>query len=290
MAKLLTFAHFQDFLEHNRAHLETHFYVYFHIFKLLPRLRSKQAAVFNAYNIVDEEGRQIIALHVTGSYYLFSFDWTAPMLDLLDKQVEVGKCKQNFQFLGQRDLILELLQRHDCPWWVLKERLIYQCDEVLGPSQLPSASVENGSLEDVQTLTEMTLAFDIDEYPDKPYRDEDKAFGQVLHGIENNGLFVVKSQGQVCSMVQVIETEGFTKPLLGSLFTLPECRNKGYASLLLRRVTQGLLQHRSEACGLLSDITNPASNKAFVNVGYRPIYHWVNIVMGQVTPAQGAAH
>ncbi|WP_167852135.1 GNAT family N-acetyltransferase [Hymenobacter elongatus] len=289
MAKLLTFTRFQDFLEHNRAHIEAHFYVYFHVFKLLPRLRSKQAGVFNAYNIVDEEGRQIIALHVTGSYYLFSFGWTAPMLDLLAAQVEVGKCKQDFQFLGQRDLILELLQKQECQWWVLKERLIYQCDEVLGQSHVPNARVENGGLEDVHALTEMTLAFDIDEYPNKPYRDEDKAFGQVLHGIENNGLFVVKSQGEVCSMVQVIETDGYTKPLLGSLYTLPEHRNKGYASLLLRTVTQGLLQHRGEACGLLSDITNPASNKAFVNVGYRPIYHWINIIMGQATPAEAAS-
>ncbi|GAB3242821.1 hypothetical protein GCM10027346_39210 [Hymenobacter seoulensis] len=280
MAKLLTFTHFQDFLDHNQKHLEAHFYVYFHVFKLLPRLRSKESGVFNAYNIVDEDGHQIIALHVTGSYYLFSFGWTAPMLDLLAAQVDVGNCKQDFQFLGQRDLIVELLQRHDCQWRVFKERLVYQCDEVLGKSHVPNASVENGSLEDVHALTEMTLAFDADEYPDKPSRDEDKAFGQVLYGIENNGLFVVKSQGEVCCMLQVMETEEFNNPLLGSLYTLPEHRNKGYASLLLRTVTNGLLQHRAEVCGLLSDITNPASNKAFINVGYRPIYHWVNVIMG----------
>lgn len=280
MSRLLNFASFQDFLLHNQEHMEARFYVYFHVFKLLPRLRSKEAGVFNAYNIVDEEGHQIIALHVTGSYYLFSFGWTAPMMDLLAAQVEVSKVKANFQFLGQRNLILELLQKHECQWQIFKERLIYQCEEVQGQSEIPSAQVENGSLADVHALTEMTLAFDVDEYPDKPSRDEDKAFGQVIYGIENNGLFVVKSQGRVCCMLQVIETEDFDRPLLGSLYTLPEHRNKGYASLLLRTVTRGLLQHRSDVCGLLSDINNPASNKAFVNVGYRSVYHWVNIIMG----------
>lgn len=79
--------------------MEAHFYVYFHVFMLLPRLRSKESGVFNAYYIVDEDGHQIKAMHVTGSHYLFSFVWTAPMLDLLAAQVEVGKCKPNFQFL-----------------------------------------------------------------------------------------------------------------------------------------------------------------------------------------------
>lgn len=280
MAKLLTFASFQDFLRHNEEHMEANFYVYFHVFKLLPRLRSKEAGVYRAYNIVDDEGHQIIALHVTGSYYLFSFGWTAPMMELLAAEVEVSKCTADFQFLGQRDLILELLQKDDCQWRVFKERLIYQCEKVTGQSAVAKASVANGGLEDEYELTEMTLAFDIDEYPDKPERDEEKAFSQVLYGIESNNLFVVKSGGEVCSMLQVIETEGYNKPILGSLYTLPKHRNKGYASLLLRTVTQGLLQHRCDVCGLLSDITNPASNKAFVNVGYRPIYHWVNIIMG----------
>ena len=279
MAKLIEFKTFSNFLRHNEAHMEANFYVYFHVFKLLPRLRSKEAGVFAAYNITDDEGQQIIALHVTGSYYLFSFGWTVPMLELLAQQVEVAKCKTNFQFLGQRDLVLELLHRHDRQWEVFKERLIYQCDEVTDLSGLSTAEVENAALSDVEKLTEMTLAYDVDEYPDKPERDEEKAFRQVLYGIETNNMFVVKNAGEICAMLQVIQTDGFDRPIIGSLYTLPQQRNKGYATLLLRTVTEGLLKFGYEACGLLSDITNPASNKAFVKVGYRPIYHWISICM-----------
>jgi predicted GNAT family acetyltransferase len=279
MTKLLEFETFQSFLHHNKAHMEENFYVYFHVFKLLPRLRSKEAGVYAAYNITDDKGHQIIALHVTGSYYLFSFGWTTPMLDILAQQVEVVKCKANFQFLGQRDLILELLQRHDCQWEIFKERLIYQCEQITGLYKQSNAKVENAALHDVQKLTEMTLSFDINEYPDKSQRDEEKAFRQVLYGIESKNLFVVKDAREICSMLQVIQTDGFDRPILGSLYTLPHKRNRGYASLLLKRVTEGLLNCGYEVCGLLSDITNPASNRAFVNVGYLPVYHWINIIM-----------
>ena len=201
------------------------------------------------------------------------------MLDLLAKEVDIQRCKAGFHFLGQRDLVLELLQKHDCQWQLFKERLFYLCKEVSPATPKTKAVVENASFEDIHQLVEMTVAFDENEYPDKPSRDWDKALAQVAYGMKTNRMFVAKSAGTICSMLQVIHTEGYDHPIFGSLYTLPQLRNHGYASLLLRKVTGGLLNAGYEDCGLLSDITNPASNKAFVNVGYRPIYHWADVIM-----------
>jgi predicted GNAT family acetyltransferase len=52
----------------------------------------------------------------------------------------------------------------------------------------------------------------------------------------------------------------------------------GYAFSLLYVVTEGILKNRFKKCGLLSDATNPSSNRIFIKVGYKPIYYWVYLL------------
>ena len=141
------------------------------------------------------------------------------------------------------------------------------------------AVVQNATLHDVHRLIELTIDYDKEEYPAKLKRDEAKAYAQVMYGIESNNMFVVKHNGRICSILQVIQTDSYDRPVIGSLYTIPLARNKGFATLLLRTVTAGLLKNGSGECGLVSDVTNPASNKAFLNVGYQPIYKWLNAVI-----------
>lgn len=279
MAQLLSFASFNDFYRHNLPHMEAHFYVYLHVFKWVERLERKEGGVYNAYNVVDEAGRQIIGLHVTGSYYLFSFDWTPQMLEIVATQVEVAKCKTNFQFLGQRDLVAGLLAGQGAKWQIIKDRLIYRCQHVTAHSLNSQAVVQNAAAADAHQLVELTLAYDKAEYPAKPSQDEVKAYTQVQYGIASRNMFVVRHQDIICSILQVIHTADYNRPILGSLYTLHTARDKGFASLLLQTVTGGLLSTGYEECGLFADKTNPAANKAFLRVGYKPIYDWLNVAI-----------
>jgi GNAT superfamily N-acetyltransferase len=279
MAQLLTFANFNDFHRHNVRYMEAHFYVFFHVFKLIERLERKEEGVYNAYNITDDNGRTIIAILVGGAYYLYSSGWTPEMLELLANQVDVAKCKTGFQFLGQRDLIAEVLNNYHAKWQVIKDRLIYTCQQVANKPEKSHAVVQNAALHDVYRLIELTIDYGREEYPAKLKRDEAKAYAQVMYGIESNNMFVVKHNGKICSILQVIQTDSYDRPVIGSLYTIPSARNKGFAALLLRTVTDGLLKNGSGECGLVSDVTNPASNKAFINVGYQPIYEWLNAVI-----------
>jgi predicted acetyltransferase len=259
--------------------MKAHFYVFFHVFKLIERLERKEEGVYNAYNITDDNGHTIIAILVGGAYYLYSAGWTPKMLELLANQVDVEKCKAGFQFLGQRDLIAELLNKHHVKWQVIKDRLIYTCQQVANQPRKNNAVVQNAAPPDIHRLVELTLDYDKEEYPAKLKQDEAKVYAQVIYGVESNNMFVVKHNGRICSILQVIQTDDYDRPVIGSLYTIPSERNKGFAALLLRMVTDGLLRNGCGECGLVSDITNPASNKAFINVGYHPIYKWLNAVI-----------
>jgi predicted GNAT family acetyltransferase len=52
------------------------------------------------------------------------------------------------------------------------------------------------------------------------------------------------------------------------VYTPPELRGRGYASALVARVTQHLLDGGRDYCFLYTDLANPTSNKIYVNVGY----------------------
>ncbi|RZK44669.1 MAG: hypothetical protein EOO61_02995 [Hymenobacter sp.] len=179
MAQLLTFANFNDFHRHNVRYMKAHFYVFFHVFKLIERLEKKEEGVYNAYNITDDNGHTIIAILVGGAYYLYSAGWTPEMLKLLASQVDVAKCKAGFQFLGQRDLIAELLNKHHAKWQVVKDRLIYTCQQVTNQPEKSRAVVQNATLHDVHRLIELTIDYDKEEYPAKLKRDEAKAYAEL---------------------------------------------------------------------------------------------------------------
>jgi len=280
MASILKFNTDKEFYDHNYEHMVDNYYIYLQVLKYIPILVEKKAKVFAAFNITDENNNLIIGFHVSYNYYIFSNGWTPDMLELLAKEVHFDMHKPPYHFIGKKDLILELFKRNTNQWHVYKERLIYECYSVNNQYKKVKGDVQNASLYDIDELAEMTLAYSKEEYPEKE-GDIEKAYGQAHHGITKKKMYVVKKGGIICSMLQVLidfDSED-EKPIIGSLYTIPSARNKGYASLLLHTVTEGFLKQGFEVIGLLSDVTNPASNKAFLNVGYQPIYDWIDIVV-----------
>lgn len=96
----------------------------------------------------------------------------------------------------------------------------------------------------------------------------------VFSSIQNQAQVQWDDKGKICAIAQVMNLDN-NFPFIGSLYTDKVKRNKGYAASLLYKVTDKLLSQGYEVCGLLSDVTNPASNKIFKKVGYKPIYEFI---------------
>jgi uncharacterized protein len=61
---------------------------------------------------------------------------------------------------------------------------------------------------------------------------------------------------------------------IGSVYTPPEYRQKGYATACVAALSQKLLDQGCHCCYLLTDLTNPTSNRIYRQIGYRPISDW----------------
>jgi uncharacterized protein len=61
---------------------------------------------------------------------------------------------------------------------------------------------------------------------------------------------------------------------IGSVYTPPEHRRKGYATACVAALSQKLLDDGCDRCFLLTDLANPTSNHIYQAIGYVPICDW----------------
>ncbi len=65
-----------------------------------------------------------------------------------------------------------------------------------------------------------------------------------------------------------------TVGLIGSVYTPPAYRCKGYATACVAALSQKLLDEGCDCCFLLTDLANPTSNHIYRKIGYLPICDW----------------
>lgn len=81
-------------------------------------------------------------------------------------------------------------------------------------------------------------------------------------------LFVIRQNGGVVSIAQ-ISRETDTHMSISLVYTLPEYRKRGYAAALVAHIS-ALILEKGKIPALYTDLSNPASNKSYQNVGFTP--------------------
>ncbi|MFH2009396.1 MAG: GNAT family N-acetyltransferase [bacterium] len=90
------------------------------------------------------------------------------------------------------------------------------------------------------------------------------------HAFEGGGLFLWERAGQPVSMAALVgETPRGAR--IGFVYTPPQHRSRGYASACTAAVSQRYLDAGKRFCCLNADLANPASNRVYLRIGYRPV-------------------
>ncbi|MFP4074360.1 MAG: GNAT family N-acetyltransferase, partial [Actinomycetota bacterium] len=148
---------------------------------------------------------------------------------------------------------------------------VFQLDAVTFPPPVEGVS-RPARIDEADELADMWITF------------EEEAFGQVedAEGTRENvrrrietqsprhGAWVHEVDGQVVSL------SGHKGPTpngirIGPVYTPPALRRKGYASQLVARQSQWLLDNGHRYCFLYTDLANPTSNSIYKRIGYRQI-------------------
>lgn len=97
----------------------------------------------------------------------------------------------------------------------------------------------------------------------------DQAIKMAKNATENSAIYVWIDEGEPVSMAQQ------TRPSLHGavvnlVYTPLEHRNKGYASSCVATLTRNMLRGPYQFTSLYTDLSNPVSNRIYMNIGYEP--------------------
>ncbi len=153
----------------------------------------------------------------------------------------------------------------------VKER-IYELTAVT-PGPTVNGSVRRVGLEDVSWLVPWVADFMEEAMPevdDVFNRAKQAAEQRLARDLKQGGFMVLEENHEPCCIV------GYTGPTstgirVAPVYTPKNLRGRGYATGLVRQVSQQLLDWGYQRVFLFTDLSNPVSNQIYLNVGYRPV-------------------
>jgi len=138
---------------------------------------------------------------------------------------------------------------------------IYQLDKVIPPVH-SAGSAEWATQEDAALLIEW-----IREFNNLTGADRRSAEEIVKEGLAQQRYWVWKTLHPVSLASYSGPTPNGMR--IGSVYTPPEYRGKGYASTNVAALSQYLLDSGRQFCYLFTDLANPISNSIYQKIGYR---------------------
>lgn len=142
---------------------------------------------------------------------------------------------------------------------------IYELRQVRVP-KLPPGHFRVARSEDAQTVTEWFQAFEEEALHETNALDLER----VKKFVDDGRAFVWERDGQLVSMA--LKTRPLTHSItVSGVYTPPSRRRRGFATALMARLSQHLLDMGYQFITLFTDLQSPTSNAIYQKVGYRPV-------------------
>lgn len=148
-------------------------------------------------------------------------------------------------------------------WETGMQQRIYRLDQVEPVRPVPGA-MRLATMHDLELLTDWGTGF---------ARDAGHAFllarEQVNRMIERQDLHIWQDESPASMAVAQGATPNGCR--IGYVYTPPELRGRGYASALVARLSQRMLDSGMTFCVLYTDLGNPTPNAIYQRIGYNAI-------------------
>ena len=142
---------------------------------------------------------------------------------------------------------------------------VYELRQVEMPSPSPG-EFRTANPNEIPIIAKWFQGFQREALRETHDLDLEHAKQLVTHGM----IFVWDCDGKILAMAMK------TRPIAHSItvsgvYTPPEHRRRGYASILVARLSQLLLDEGYQFVNLFTDLDNPTTNKIYQAIGYRPV-------------------
>jgi hypothetical protein len=147
---------------------------------------------------------------------------------------------------------------------------IYKLERVI-PVADTEGELRRATKDDYELLVRWSMGFQQDIWGKTDEGRVREGLGRFLEANSQiRALYLWEIDGQPVSMV------GHAGPTpngmrVNSVYTPPDLRRRGYASACVAALSQMLLDGGRKFCFLYTDLSNPTSNKIYINIGYEPV-------------------
>ena len=174
--------------------------------------------------------------------------------------------------VGPGEAVRVCTETLDRPWRLVMEETQYRLNHVRPPRRSVSGQARPATEADDALLQGWYRQFDEDiGQPDGP--DPRRSIeGRRRSG---GGFWLWEDGGPRCMVSHTASLAGV--PRIGPVFTARGSRGRGYGQALTAEVCGGLLSSGAAAVTLFADVANPASNAAYVAVGFEPVGRVVEV-------------
>jgi RimJ/RimL family protein N-acetyltransferase len=137
--------------------------------------------------------------------------------------------------------------------------------KTLGPNVFTHAAIDEKDL-----ISDWIKGFIRECFPDTPEDAVVESTEGIEKGIKGKKFYVLKVGDKPVSMVK---SSGVTPngQTINAVYTPPKERNNGYATELVAKISQKILDDGKKYCFLFTDLANPTSNKIYQKIGYRSV-------------------
>jgi uncharacterized protein len=169
---------------------------------------------------------------------------------------------------GATPEVFDFARAWDRPYRVVQEHNIFRLEEIVAPPSVEGA-LRDATNDDLDLLTRWWRAFIEEAVPqDDQGPARDRTF--VERRLAQRSIALWEVDGLPVSMCG----HGGRTPngvRIGPVYTPPDHRGRGYATVLTAHVSQRLLDGGRRFCFLYTDRANPTSNAIYERIGYRKV-------------------
>lgn len=155
-------------------------------------------------------------------------------------------------------------QRFGGAFAVEMEERVYQLTQV-SPVRLVG-SIREVTTQDMHYVPYWLTGFHDDAFGGRHDIDAEGAQSRI----ERGGLYVLEVDGMPVCLAGAARRTPHGRSI-GPVYTPPYLRGRGYATSCVAQLSQLLLSEGNDYCALFTDLSNPASNGAYMKVGYQPV-------------------
>ena len=264
-----TFESFRDFLHFNQSYILSDYYMHYHFIHALDEINNGDIKVRRAFNIISSNNLTIICIWVDGTIFCYSREWDKKLVQELSNTIMFTEYS-NFTFVGQTELIHEIIRVNCISPNEVRDRLVYTCTDTVqfrNPYNIKDVFVEVPTLDHIDQLVDLNMEYYNYEFNEKGSKSYEDILLGTTNAVSSGTLYCLRIEQTIHSIAQIISFDR-NKPIIGNLYTKPSSRGNGYGTKVLYEITNKILTGGYPVCGLYSSADDIPSNKLFRNIGY----------------------